>query len=82
MAKRERKVLLLFKLPSQDDKPWETVFRFLYLGSLLTLFVWSECCIKVALYWIIPFVTSNMWIGSFIELLEHYPMVRFELFRI
>lgn len=76
----ERKLLLLFKLHSQDDKPWETAFRFLYLSSLLTIFVSTGCCIKVALYWIIPFLTSNVWIGSFIELLEHYPMVRFELF--
>jgi fatty acid desaturase len=46
------------------------------LAAIVTIslvIMWSGYWMEFLLYWCIPFFTTYVWIGSFCELIEHYP---------
>jgi hypothetical protein len=53
----------------------ETLIQIVYLTVLLIFFIYTHNMTNLLMFWIIPYLTAHMWIGSFIELLEHYPLV-------
>ncbi|UJR17774.1 hypothetical protein I4U23_004672 [Adineta vaga] len=67
--------LIKYRIWTKDDDHYETLIRCIYLGSLVSIFFHSGNILLLLLYWIIPYFTTHMWIGSFIELMEHYPMI-------
>ncbi|CAF1518113.1 unnamed protein product [Rotaria magnacalcarata] len=67
--------LLKHRILTKNDDLWETYMRVLYLSGLLLIFIYTNNLLNLLFYWIVPYVTTNMWIGAFIELLEHYPMI-------
>ncbi|UJR17522.1 hypothetical protein I4U23_004417 [Adineta vaga] len=60
---------------TQYDYMPETIVRFIYLSLVLLLIIYTGNIINFILFWMIPFVTSYSWIISFIDLLDHYPMI-------
>jgi fatty acid desaturase len=70
------KYLLINRMYSDCESPNERKLRFSFYSLLfislyfnpyaLYLFVW---------YWLVPLCTTAAWVGAFIELLEHYPLM-------
>ncbi|CAF4799385.1 unnamed protein product [Rotaria sp. Silwood1] len=67
--------LIKYRIFTKDDNMYETFIRMIYLTGLLTFFFYTHNITNLLMFWFIPYLTSHMWIGSFIELLEHYPMI-------
>ena len=61
-------------LPPQETRQ-ERLVRIFYLLSLITtllLLGWGKL---ILLYWVIPLLTTANWIGLFLEISEHYPLI-------
>jgi len=56
-----------------EERTQERPRRVAFLGALIATVVGLGSVDLLVLYWLIPFFTSNLWIGGFLELLEHYP---------
>ncbi|CAF3302743.1 unnamed protein product [Rotaria socialis] len=67
--------LIKYRIWTKDDDNRETLLRSVYLIMLTTIFLYSGRSSLLLFYWIIPYFTTHMWIGSLIELMEHYPMI-------
>ncbi|CAF4466151.1 unnamed protein product, partial [Rotaria magnacalcarata] len=67
--------LVKYRIWTKDDDNRETLLRSVYLIILMAIFLYSRRCSLLLFYWIIPYFTAHMWIGSLIELMEHYPMI-------
>ncbi|CAF3530697.1 unnamed protein product [Rotaria sp. Silwood2] len=67
--------LIKYRIWTKDDDDGETIVRGVYLTMIVAAFIYSGNALILLLYWIIPYFTAHMWIGSFIELMEHYPLI-------
>ncbi len=63
------------RISNPDEKRWETWLRVVYLLALLGAAAACGWLWIVAAYWLVPQVTTQVWIGSVAELLEHYPLI-------
>lgn len=67
--------LLKNRIYSNIEEKFEFYIRFSFLiFSMLALYYFNLIPIFFK-YWIIPLITTANWIGSFIELSEHYPLL-------
>jgi fatty acid desaturase len=67
--------LLRHRMLTPDDDARETVLRLTIFGLVLlsaTICGWLPGLFG---YWLLPLVTTQVWIGSLAELLEHYPLM-------
>jgi fatty acid desaturase len=67
--------LLQHRILNRQETYQERLIRIFYLISLLYVLLGLGWGKLVLFYWIIPFVTTANWIGAFIELTEHYPLM-------
>jgi len=62
-------------LDFQNEPKTETMVRFIYWCFVVFVMYKIEFCLCFILFWMVPLITSNVWIGSLLELLEHFPMM-------
>lgn len=58
----------------QDDRR-ENILRASLYTAAVAGFAWMGALDGLLLYWIVPLVTTQAWIGSLSELYEHYPLM-------
>jgi len=69
------KYLVKNRIFDKNEPKSETMVRFIYWVLILGTLYHQQCFVYFILFWIIPLITSNVWIGSLLELLEHFPMI-------
>ena len=70
--------LLRHRIWTANDDRRETLARLLFY-TLAVAAIWYASALDILLlYWIVPLVTAQVWIGSLAELLEHYPLMERE----
>jgi len=67
--------LLRNRIVSQQEKKLERLVRAIYTLGVLGICIWHGWLAILLMYWLIPLFTTHAWIGAFIELLEHYPLI-------
>lgn len=67
--------LLRHRVLNPEERPLESVARLVYLASLLALAWRLDAMPLVLMYWIVPLITTQVWIGAIAELVEHYPLI-------
>ena len=69
------KSLLLRRLFNKEYK-LESFIMLLWWSFIISLSVWSGFFHLIILFWLIPYLTSFQVVGWFIELAEHFPLMR------
>lgn len=68
--------LFRHRILNPHERRGETLVRLmLYALIIVAAAQWNALWI-VLVYWLLPLVTTQVWIGSFAELLEHYPLMQ------
>ncbi len=67
--------LVVDRIANREEDRRERVRRLAYLFALATFFVATGNGLPLVAYWFLPLVTTQVWIGSLIELVEHYPLI-------
>jgi fatty acid desaturase len=67
--------LLRHRVLNKDELRAEAVLRLAYLGLLGGLALWHGGGGLLLAFWIVPLVTTQVWIGAVAELVEHYPLI-------
>jgi fatty acid desaturase len=70
------KYLLKYRLwnPQEDKK--ERIARLAYLAVITASILYAGWGMELLLYWVVPLLTWANYLGGFIELSEHYPMMQ------
>lgn len=69
------KFLLFNRILNPHENLWERAIRLVYFIAIASVLIYFGYGIEFALYWLIPLLTTANWIGSFIQLAEHYPLI-------
>ncbi|HEX6719701.1 MAG TPA: fatty acid desaturase family protein [Pyrinomonadaceae bacterium] len=69
------KYLLKHRIFPQTENSRERVFRISFVAIVTILICSFGYAHLLLFYWLIPLVTTQAWIGAFLELVEHYPMI-------
>lgn len=57
-------------------EPWkERLIRLIYIFIVLSIIIYTNNFIIFCVYWLVPMFTTANWVGSLIELAEHYPLI-------
>lgn len=67
--------LLTNRMFSAEETMRERFFRAIYLVSIIALllhFGWGDVFV---FYWLVPLFSTAIWVGLFIQLAEHYPLI-------
>lgn len=67
--------LVKHRILPEDESGSERALRLSYIaavGATAVAFGYGQV---VLLFWVVPLVTTQTWIGSFMEIVEHYPMI-------
>ena len=67
--------LLRDRILCRDEAPAERTVRLAVLAILLAVFIGLGWTGFLVAYWLVPLVTTQVWIGALAELCEHYPMI-------
>ena len=67
--------LLRDRVLNKDEHPWERRARVGLIALAAVLIAALGHAPVVAAYWFVPLVTTQVWIGAVIELVEHYPLI-------
>jgi len=67
--------LIRNRIYDRNEDKRETVFRCVYWMAVSFALWYQQCVHYFVLFWFVPLLTSNVWIGSLLELLEHFPMM-------
>lgn len=67
--------LLRHRVLNKDERLFEAFARLLYLTLLLVIAHRFGAMSLVLMYWFIPLITTQVWIGAVAELVEHYPLI-------
>lgn len=67
--------LLVNRIWSRSESPFERCVRFPLLAAAVATCVYMGWGGVIVTYWFVPLFTTHAWIGAFIELLEHYPLI-------
>jgi fatty acid desaturase len=59
--------------PREDSQ--ERVLRCCYFSAIAASLVYAGFGLEFLLYWLVPLFTTANWIGSFIQVAEHYPLM-------
>jgi len=69
-------IFLLFnRILNPRENLWERIVRLIYFSALSGLLIYFGYGQEFILYWLVPLFTTSNWIGSFIQLAEHYPLM-------
>ncbi len=68
--------LIFCRFIKSDSNKNELIAITLYWLTIITAAVYYDFYLLLLLFWIIPYLTSFQIIGWFIELAEHYPLMR------
>lgn len=69
------KYLIENRAATFNKYPKQTVVMLAYLGGIIYTNIYFGIWSDILLYWAVPFLSSFVIIGWFIELAEHYPLV-------
>ncbi|MGR9556458.1 fatty acid desaturase family protein (plasmid) [Rhizobium leguminosarum] len=58
-----------------EEHPWEGSLRIVLLIGVLALAATTGTLGLLAAFWLIPLISTHVWIGMIAELLEHYPLI-------
>jgi fatty acid desaturase len=67
--------LIKNRIYNSYESPQEKLLRVVYLSILIGVSLYFGWGNLIVIYWLVPLLTTANWIGSFIELCEHYPMM-------
>jgi len=67
------KYLIKNRIYNKTEPKHETIVRAIYWVFIFFTLFYFHLMTHFVFYWIIPYITSNIWIGSLIEILEHFP---------
>lgn len=67
--------LLTNRIFNPREKRLERMIRLSYFGTISALMIYMGWGTEFFLYWIVPLLTTANWIGLFIQLAEHYPLI-------
>ncbi|GAA2080519.1 fatty acid desaturase [Actinomadura alba] len=67
--------LLRERILTSGEKTRERWFRIVLTAVVVGLAAATGQLDLVLLYWIVPLITTQVWLGSIAELLEHYPVI-------
>lgn len=67
--------LLRHRVLNREEQRRESVVRLVYLALLLAIAGHLGAIPIVLMYWMVPLITTQAWIGSIAELVEHYPLI-------
>jgi fatty acid desaturase len=67
--------LVQHRIYNKTEYKLETVVRTFFFASVLYFLIVHQLCTLFLLFWMVPMVSSNVWIGSLLELFEHFPMI-------
>ncbi len=63
------------RIAPRDEQRVERRLRLAFLVAVVVAVVAQGGAVIVLAYWLVPLVTTQVWIGAVAELLEHYPLV-------
>ncbi|GAB2810460.1 fatty acid desaturase family protein [Streptomyces daliensis] len=67
--------LLRHRIVTGGEQLWERWVRGALTAAVLLVGVWGGWLDLLALYWLVPLVTTQVWLGAVAELLEHFPVI-------
>lgn len=67
--------LLKNRILNPHEELREKLVRLVYVTVLNSMFIWLGWGWLLLLYWWVPLLTTANWIGAFIELFDHYPLM-------
>lgn len=67
--------LIRDRILNKDEERWESYVRVAYVVLVVAVAALTGWLDVFAAYWLVPLVTTQVWIGAVSELLEHYPMI-------
>lgn len=67
--------LIRYRIFPSGEEATERVFRLCFILAVTGVICSLGYGRTLLLFWLIPLVTTQAWIGSFLELIEHYPMI-------
>lgn len=53
----------------------ERLIRLGYITTMLSIIIYTNNFVIFCAYWLVPMFTTANWVGSLIELAEHYPLI-------
>jgi fatty acid desaturase len=65
--------LLKYRILPEEESSWERGVRLAYIGLAIGLVSYFGYWPLLLAYWVVPMLTTSSWVGSLIELAEHYP---------
>ncbi|HSR68621.1 MAG TPA: fatty acid desaturase [Acidobacteriota bacterium] len=67
--------LLRYRIWNPEERRRESLIRLLFFAAAIVLAVFGGWLDILAAYWLLPLITTQVWIGMLAELMEHYPLV-------
>ncbi len=67
--------LLRHRIVTAGERTGERWVRFILLGACVVAAIATGTWPIVVLLWLVPLVTTQVWLGSLAELLEHFPLI-------
>ena len=68
--------LLRHRILNPYEEKSEAILRIALYSVLIAASIYWNVLSSVFLYWLLPLVTTQVWIGSYAELVEHYPLMQ------
>lgn len=68
--------LIRHRILDPHERRTEARIRLAVYLAVATVAAWWHLGGVLVLYWLVPLVTTHVWIGAFAELLEHYPLMQ------
>jgi fatty acid desaturase len=69
------KYLLKHRIFPPGEDLTERAIRLTFIAIVTSLLCAFGYAPVLLFYWLVPLITTQTWIGSFLELVEHYPMI-------
>lgn len=69
------KYLFTNRIFNKNEPPREFIPRTIFVLSIIFLFYYFQSLNILFWYWFVPLCTTSNWIGSLLELSEHYPLL-------
>ena len=67
--------LVRYRILPAGENAAERVFRLCFIVAVVGVACGLGYGRILLLFWLVPLVTTQAWIGAFLELVEHYPMI-------
>jgi fatty acid desaturase len=67
--------MLRYRIFAAQEHRLETIARLFLYAIVIVASIWLGGAWMLLVYWLLPLATAQVWIGSFAELLEHFPLM-------